>query len=320
MQFTKEWLEQDMTGLSDRVKRVLLMEDSYRLPNLSQIIPADMAPAVGDTVTIYRGVPQSVKSPKIRAGDWVSLSHDYAKLHGQQSGASRILFLKVPASDVSWAGTDLNEFFYTPKHLYRLDGESVVDALNRIGRDAFDGVDVPLRISPEVLKMAISHFQLDLYDIHGVSHWSRVKLYAETIAREEGADLDVVRHFAFLHDVERHDDGADHEHGYRAVDFVLENASRFELSGHQIELLCEAIAGHSDGRVSNDPTVGACWDADRLDLMRLGIEPDPNLLSTTAGRSSALWSLADRQTSSWRKKFLMRTLEADFNPYRRFDR
>ena len=36
----------------------------------------------------------------------------------------------------------------------------------------------------------------------------------------------------------------------------------------------------ANGLVSEDPTVGACWDADRLDLPRVGIQPDPALFST----------------------------------------
>ena len=32
--------------------------------------------------------------------------------------------------------------------------------------------------------------------------------------------------------------------------------------------------------MTSDPTVGACWDADRLDLPRVWITPDPALLST----------------------------------------
>jgi len=30
--------------------------------------------------------------------------------------------------------------------------------------------------------------------------------------------------------------------------------------------------------------VGACWDADRFNLWRVGIEPDPRYLSTPAAR------------------------------------
>jgi uncharacterized protein len=41
----------------------------------------------------------------------------------------------------------------------------------------------------------------------------------------------------------------------------------------------------ADGQVTDDPTLGAAWDADRLDLPRVGVAPDPARLSTAAGRA-----------------------------------
>ena len=59
------------------------------------------------------------------------------------------------------------------------------------------------------------------------------------------------------------------------------------LSSDHIDLLATAVALHADGQVSVDPTVGVCWDADRLHLPRVGIDPDPSLLSTVAARDPA---------------------------------
>ncbi|HEX2864161.1 MAG TPA: hypothetical protein VHN99_06310, partial [Deinococcales bacterium] len=58
----------------------------------------------------------------------------------------------------------------------------------------------------------------------------------------------------------------------------------FRLSDAQLARLLEAVDGHTRGRLSADPTVGTCWDADRLDLMRVGRRPDPRFLSTEAAR------------------------------------
>jgi uncharacterized protein len=33
--------------------------------------------------------------------------------------------------------------------------------------------------------------------------------------------------------------------------------------------------------------IGACWDADRLDLTRVGIIPDPDMMSTEPGKELA---------------------------------
>jgi hypothetical protein len=51
--------------------------------------------------------------------------------------------------------------------------------------------------------------------------------------------------------------------------------------------LREALADHDRGLTTANPTIGCCWDADRLDLGRVGIEPDPELMSTDAGRKRA---------------------------------
>ena len=50
-------------------------------------------------------------------------------------------------------------------------------------------------------------------------------------------------------------------------------------------LLGFACEEHTNGGVGRDLTVGVCWDADRLNLWRVGIQPDPRLLSTEAARS-----------------------------------
>src|SRR5262249_24487970 len=52
-------------------------------------------------------------------------------------------------------------------------------------------------------------------------------------------------------------------------------------------LLYYACAWHERGRVSDDPTIGACWDADRLDLPRVGTQPMPELMSTEEGKARA---------------------------------
>lgn len=61
----------------------------------------------------------------------------------------------------------------------------------------------------------------------------------------------------------------------------------FELDDERFALLEEAIALHADGEVTEDPTIGTCWDADRLDLLRVGITPSSELLSTAAARTLA---------------------------------
>lgn len=61
----------------------------------------------------------------------------------------------------------------------------------------------------------------------------------------------------------------------------------FDVTDSQLDLLDYAIRHHTDGLRANDATIGACWDADRLDLGRVGISPSPEFMSTLPGRDAA---------------------------------
>lgn len=121
--------------------------------------------------------------------------------------------------------------------------------------------------------------------LHGLSHWERVGRNGLDLAADtEGADVDVVLLFALFHDSMRLNDGHDPEHGHRGGVLARELRKLLPLGDGQLARLQEACAGHTDGLTSVDPTIGACWDADRLDLPRVGIMPDAALMSTDAGR------------------------------------
>jgi len=68
-------------------------------------------------VTIYRSAPPHVSA--IEPGNWVTLSHTYAKEHGMHESDSTqdwpVLEQKVSVKDVLFAGDDLNEFGWFPK-------------------------------------------------------------------------------------------------------------------------------------------------------------------------------------------------------------
>jgi uncharacterized protein len=52
-------------------------------------------------------------------------------------------------------------------------------------------------------------------------------------------------------------------------------------------ILVTACRIHNGGRPQSEPTLAVCLDADRLDLGRIGITPDPLLLSTSTAREMA---------------------------------
>ena len=128
-----------------------------------------------------------------------------------------------------------------------------------------------------------SEFKLDWHGIHGANHWARVLHHGKNIAQLRKADLLVVELFGFLHDSCRLDDGFDPRHGKRAAEFAHGiHGDFYRINPKQLDQLCYALSCHSDGDISKDATIQTCWDADRLDLGRVGIFPSPNYLSPEA--------------------------------------
>lgn len=142
------------------------------------------------------------------------------------------------------------------------------------------------RLVQYTLSLVIPQFRLDLNGVHGIAHWVRVYKNARELAADEGVDLTVPTLFSFLHDSQRYDDQVDEHHGHRAVRYVHELYKNHQLpiSAGKFHTLCQAIEGHSFGEIDADPVVQCCWDADRLDLGRCGIWPDPRYLCTEHAR------------------------------------
>jgi uncharacterized protein len=125
--------------------------------------------------------------------------------------------------------------------------------------------------------------------IHGLPHWLRVRENGLLLAAHTGADPVVVELFALLHDSRRVNDGRDRGHGARAADFARTlRGVHIDLDDDAFEVLAFACRHHTDGLREGDPTVLTCWDADRLDLGRVGIRPDPRYLCTDAARMPAV--------------------------------
>src|SRR5829696_5992164 len=124
--------------------------------------------------------------------------------------------------------------------------------------------------------------------IHGEHHWRTVGANGLWLAEPlERADRHVIFLFALLHDSMRESDGHDPGHGPRAAALAseLQAEGLLGVTSQQLELLQHACHEHTNGFVSTEPTLGACWDADRLDLPRVAITPDPALLSTERARN-----------------------------------
>jgi uncharacterized protein len=158
--------------------------------------------------------------------------------------------------------------------------------------------DGSLSIVTRKLVFAVQkRFLLDLSGIHGAPHWARVRVNGLAIASMNGARTDVIQLFSFLHDSCRDNEGFDPDHGRRAVDFARSlRGSVFDIDNSGFDLLVQACADHSKDGLVGDITVQTCWDADRLDLWRVGIETDPRRLATEAARNPSIFEGARRRS------------------------
>ncbi|MBM3188140.1 MAG: hypothetical protein FJZ90_05395 [Chloroflexi bacterium] len=117
--------------------------------------------------------------------------------------------------------------------------------------------------------------------LHGPAHWARVERNGLYIAERAGVNRDVVMLFALFHDCMRRSDGRDPEHGLRSAEYARSVRDLLDgLSGADLDRLCYACQWHTHQRHHDDPTIGACWDADRLDIERAGIVLSAEFLNT----------------------------------------
>ena len=112
------------------------------------------------------------------------------------------------------------------------------------------------------------------------------QILVRLLAGMESANLSVVELFCTLHNTQRRNERRDPSHGRRAARYAKSlRGVWFDLSDKEMELLTEALKYHSDGYTEADITVQVCWDADRLDLGRVGIRPEPDRLYTGTAKS-----------------------------------
>ena len=73
-------------------------------------------------VRVYRAVPKDIQEGMFRNGDWVTMSPEYAKIHGElRFGVDnyRVIWHDVPASQLWWDGNDINEWGFDDGKDYR---------------------------------------------------------------------------------------------------------------------------------------------------------------------------------------------------------
>lgn len=151
-----------------------------------------------------------------------------------------------------------------------------------------------------ILQLILEQYRLPAHGDHGVCHWARVWTNGHAIASQTGADVEIVSLFALFHDSCRENEYTDPEHGLRGGELARTlRGTVVHLDNTRFELLYEACRLHTDGLTDGDPTLLTCWDADRLDLGRVGILPAAHRLGTEAGRGLIEWS-DERAVSEYR--------------------
>ena len=70
------------------------------------------------------------------------------------------------------------------------------------------------------------------------------------------------------------------------VDAIRHNYLR-DFNDEQVALLKRACELHTLKHRTGNITIDTCFDADRLDLPRVGITPDPELMATSQGSKIA---------------------------------
>lgn len=142
----------------------------------------------------------------------------------------------------------------------------------------------------------LEDYALPWHGTHGVGHWARVLENGLRLAADSGANIHVVQLFAIFHDSCRVNEGTDDGHGKRGGELALGLRNEwFAVSDREFDLLYEACTGHTDGQTDADITVQTCWDADRLDLGRVGIAPSPKRLCTKVAKTRDMIRWADER-------------------------
>lgn len=148
---------------------------------------------------------------------------------------------------------------------------------------------------------------VDWWGHHGIAHWARVRANGLMLARHSGANVHVVELFAFFHDARRMNEGRDDGHGARGAVLAKQlKGTYFHATDDEMDRLEYACVHHSAGMTQADQTVLTCWDADRLDLGRVGIAPKAKYLGTEAARTEACMAKANQRVLAWRNAYSAR--------------
>jgi uncharacterized protein len=144
-----------------------------------------------------------------------------------------------------------------------------------------------------IIHAILEDYALPFGGTHGVGHWARVLENGLRLAKETKANIEIVQLFAIFHDARRINENVDDGHGKRGANLAKALRGNFTLSDQDFGLLYVACADHTEGKTDGDITIQTCWDADRLDLGRVKMMPEPKKLCTSAAKDLTILKWAD---------------------------
>lgn len=108
--------------------------------------------------------------------------------------------------------------------------------------------------------------------VHDFDHVMRVYRMAERLARQEGADLDIIHAAALLHDAEGSAPGSGtrHSHHHQSASFAGQVLASEGWQVHRIAAVQHCIRAHryrSDGETPQTIEAKVLFDADKLDVL-----------------------------------------------------
>ena len=165
-----------------------------------------------------------------------------------------------------------------------------------------------------LVREILKGYRLPVRGTHGVVHWARVLENGLRVAELTGANTRVVTLFAIFHDSRRVNEYRDPDHGRRGSELARAMRDQLDLDDIAFALLTKACDLHTDGLTEADVAIQTCWDADRLDLARVGKYPESHRLCTDAGRSLIDWA-SKRAVADYEPPFMAEWLEMGREPY-----
>ena len=142
-------------------------------------------------------------------------------------------------------------------------------------------------IEPPVIALLKKESPFFNSPIHGVVHWQTVERNGHYLANFNEADKKVISYFAYFHDCMRENEHEDRKHGLRGAQFAERHRNLIDLDDLQFKQLTDACKGHTYGKRPDCVTINTCWDADRLDIGRVGIVPHARFLHSTEAKRIA---------------------------------